>query len=373
MTLSQKLRQMNGSNDLHELRRKYGILGNPFPASNQFFQNDHFRLDADDKVENYISEFVGNRRSRAIVIKGTQGVGKTNFMRYFESEIQSALQSFQRIYVVKYVADPEASFSGTTRKVLDELGNSHLSKLTKRLCDNGKPIGVANNLDVRVALKRLCQAYGTSVETNVQQLFMQWIRGSNVLKEHRVMLGVQFRLDTVESTTAALRDLVCVSAEAKVLGGVFLLLDELEKQDGALRPMAVVRYLSALRAIIDALNLGLFLMIAITPDALIRYSAALPALRGRLENQVELFPLKNSDQAVSLASYYLDNAKAKARVTHPEYNSTIARDILSREELETCFVKLWKQRLARADDGVRQREYLHKLHELCESRIRESG
>ena len=100
-------------------------------------------------------------------------------------------------------------------------------------------------------------------------------RIEEVLKVHRQSLGVQFRLDTVESRTAALRDLIQVSAAAGVLKGVFLLLDELEKQDGVLGLTAVVRYLSALRSIVDALPERLFLMIEITHDALLRYSARL--------------------------------------------------------------------------------------------------
>lgn len=372
MTLSQKLQPLKENGRALTLFRRFGILENPFPAANQLFPNDRFRLGADDKVENYIRDFVDNQRSRAIVINGTQGVGKTNFMRYFESEIQSALRSFPKIYIIKYVADPEASFSGTSRKVLDELGNSHLSSLINMLCKDTKLIDFANGYHMKIALGRLCKFHGSEYEHNVQQLFMEWVRGSRILKRHRSLLGVQFRLDTVESTTAALRDLVHVSVKAGVLGGVFLLLDELEKQDGTLGPTAVVRYLSALRAIIDALNFGLFLMIAITPDALIRYSVALPALRGRLGNQVELAPLKCSAEAVKLASFYLSVAKAKARAKFPDSSDFNDDDILENDALEDCFERLWDRRVIRAEDGVRQREYLHELYELCESRIQES-
>ena len=78
---------------------------------------------------------------------------------------------------------------------------------------------------------------------------------------------------------------------ATVLKGVFLLLDELKKQDGVLGPTAVVRYLSELRSVVDARPHWLFLMLGITPDALRRYSVAFPALRGRLQNQSRWSPL----------------------------------------------------------------------------------
>ena len=142
-------------------------------------------------------------------------------------------------------------------------------------------------------------------------LMMDWLLGQRLLKGHRLSLGVQFRLETVESKTAALRDLVQVSGEAGVLKGIFLLLDELEKQGGVLGPRAIIRYLSAVRAIVDALPRRLFLMIAITPDALDRYSYSLPALRSRLENRIELSPLTEVEEAVKLAQFYIDRAAKK--------------------------------------------------------------
>src|SRR5207237_18328 len=98
-----------------------------------------------------------------------------------------------------------------------------------------------------------------------------------------------------------------------ILRGIFLLLDELEKQDGVLGPTAVVRYLSAMRAIIDALPSHLFMMIAVTPDAMRRYSVALPAFRSRLQNQLSLATLTNVDDALALSSFYLHNAREAAK------------------------------------------------------------
>ena len=86
------------------------------------------------------------------------------------------------------------------------------------------------------------------------------------------------------------------------------MLDESEKQERVLGPTAIARHLSALRTVVDALPQRPFLMIGITPDALRRYSAALPALRGRLQNQITLEPLKDVDEATNLANFYLNAA-----------------------------------------------------------------
>jgi hypothetical protein len=149
-------------------------------------------------------------------------------------------------------------------------------------------------------------------------------------------------------------------------------LDELEKQDGVLSATAVVRYLSSMRAIIDALPNHLFMMLAITPDALRRYSLALPAFRSRLENRIELQPLNELDEALNLASFYLNEALKQAE---PEVAPKGRRPepLVTKEQMRDVFSGLLERARRRGDDGVRQREFLHALHGLAEDRIQASA
>ena len=188
---------------------------------------------------------------------------------------------------------------------------------------------------------------------------------------HREALGVQFRLDTVESKTAALRDLAKVSGEADVLRGIFLLLDEIEKHDGVLGIRAVMRYLQALRAMIDALPRRLFLMVAVTPDALRRYSESYPALRSRLQDRLELKSLTSVKAAKRLAQFYLDEGRAAANRKMGEVDEG-PPDILSPKEITECFVALERQAQEGADYGVSQRDFLHHLHRRAESKVTDS-
>ena len=191
-------------------------------------------------------------------------------------------------------------------RLFQELSTDHLIKLAAKISENPGLIDVVRSQDMRSALHRLV---ATEDKQDVAKLMMEWLLGFRLLKIHRETLDVQFRLDTVESKTSALRDLVLVSSESNILKGIFLLLDELEKQDGVLGPTAVVRYLSAMRAIIDALPNHLFMMIAVTPDAMRRYSVALPAFRSRLQNQITLAPLASFEDAEALARFYLGAAQ----------------------------------------------------------------
>lgn len=365
MSLRERLRNRSADTG-GRLYGRFGILENPFPASNQTTGNPHNPLVADQEVEDRIFSFLRDGRSQVMVVAGTQGVGKTNFLNYCEAEIRDARQELNGYYVVRYLADPEASFDGTTRRLFEELGTEHLVDLAKALRSESSPIEQARGHDMRTALRHLARGD----DDGVGERMMEWLLGHRLLKAHRLSLGVQFRLDTVESKTGALRDLVQVSSEAGVLRGIFLLLDELEKQGGVLGPRAISRYLSAVRAIVDALPMRLFLMIAITPDALERYSYALPALRSRLENRIELSPLAEVGDAVNLAQFYIDFARRQARRSRSEAAGT--DEIVSRQEIENQYRMLKSQAAKRGDTGVRQREFLHRLHRAAEEAIRAS-
>jgi hypothetical protein len=240
-----------------------------------------------------------------------------------------------------------------------------LAELAKKLENDQRPLDVVRSQDMRSALAMLSQ---TPNDTELGKLLMDWLLGFRLLKAHRERLEIQFRLDTVESKTAALRDLVLVSSEAGILNGIFLLLDELEKQDGVLGPTAVVRYLSAMRAIIDALPNHLFMMIAVTPDAMRRYSVALPAFRSRLQNQVTLLPLDDLDEARALAHFYLNHAKTAARRSRSA-SSPGEEDLVTDHQIADAFNQLKGLAERRGDVGVRQREFLHQLYKAAEDAI----
>lgn len=339
----------------------FGVAGNPFPASNQTSGNPHYPIAEDDEAERRIAAFLRDGESEVLVIVGTQGVGKTNFLNYLESEIRDA--ELEGYYVVRYMADPEPSFDGTIRTIFQELGIAHLRKLVLALSEATDTLSIVRSYDLRQALLALVK--GTD-----EQLFplcLEWLFGFRVLNAHRHGLGVSFRLDTVESRTAVLRDYILLSVELNVLHGVFLLLDELEKQAGVLGPRAVVRYLSALRAIIDALPRRLFMIIAVTPDAMRRYGSALPAFRSRLENTIALMPLSSLDEAKRLAHFYV----AQARKTSAQDTERSVRELITEADIEEVFRETNVISRRRGDEGIRQREFLNKLHNIAETRLQE--
>lgn len=368
MSLRDRIREEVANDAPRRIYEIFGVDSNPFPASNQTSANPHRRTNADAEVEDKIVTFLRDKRSQVVVVEGTQGVGKTNFLNHFEHEIQTATVEMDGYYIVRYFADPERSFDGTTRRLFEGLGTDHLQRLADALGDMGKKkrlkaIQAARGYDMQTALSHITR--DPSPEN--LRFMMDWLMGLRILKAHRLALGVQFRLDTVESKTSALRDMIQASVAAGVLKGIFLLLDELEKQDGVLGPVAVVRYLSAVRAIVDALPDRLFLMVGITPDALLRYSVALPALRGRLENKITLEPLSEATDAVELMQFYVASARRSAG--KKQEGDGGEQEIVTIEEAEEQFHQLYERGQRRGDDGVRHRAYLHELHKIAEEAI----
>ena len=370
MSLRDRLSQATAPANLNRLFAKFGFEGNPFPASSQTTDNPHRRSPSDDAVDQKIESFVRDHKTQVIVIEGSQGVGKTNILNYYERELRDVLPTLGGFYVVRYLADPESSFDSILRRLFQELGNDHLRSLGEALHANpakaDEAIEQARNYEVRIALRKLATSDGAPP---VVEALHEWFMGLRLLKIHREILGVNFRIDTVEAKTAAFRDLVQASSTMGLLNGVFLLLDELEKQDGVLSATAVARYLSSMRAIIDALPNHLFMMLAVTPDALRRYSLALPAFRSRLENRIELQPLLTVDDALELAHFYVNEARTNAQKVHGKKGGSA--DILDDAQIAETFSSYLDRAKRRNDTGLRQREFLSALHELAETQLRQ--
>ena len=349
--------------------KRFGVTSNPFPPSSQTTNNPHLEGPVDKEIEERVESFIRDNKTQVVVVEGTQGTGKTNVLNHYEAEIADlhAGGDLPGFYVIRYLADPEASFEGTIRRLFQELGVDHLGKLAAKLRKDDTLIERARSVEVRTAMRKLAMSTPGPEAQAVAISFLDWLLGMRLLKIHRQHLGVNFRLDTVEAKTAALRDLVIVSSAAGILQGIFLLLDELEKQDGVLSPSAVVRYLSALRAIIDALPNHLFMMIAVTPDALRRYSVALPAFRSRLQEKVELLPLQEANEAIALAEFYVAEArKAAAKV---KGKSGPNRPILTESDIREAFEALFDRSRRAGDAGLRQRTFLHQLYLQAEKVI----
>ena len=321
-----------------------------------------------------VKTFYSDRKSHVISITASQGIGKTNLLNAYEIALREKLSPLG-FFIIRYVADPEPSFDPLIRSIFENLGEDYLRRSINVLaekqdrCDVDELLKFVRTSEIKTMLKALLEAKNDS-ENKLDfrlSLAYQWLLGLPVRKSHQNELNVNFRLDTVEAKTRALRDIVYLGWEMKTLEGIFILLDELEKQDFSLSKTVVLRYLSALRALIDALPKYLFLMVALTTDALNRYREMLPAIRGRLANEVQLSPLSHEEEAVKLFEFYLEHGQREAKNFAQDKQWQMGSDVLLNEDsARLLFYQLSKRSNIQ---GVRQRDYLHALYEKANESI----
>ena len=380
MSLLDRMNTPPPSGGASSLYSKYGIGSNPFPAAGR--PSGHPRLEngLDDEVESRFREFeTPARPSQIILVEGTQGVGKTNLLNYYEDQFRRYYDQDEAFYIIRYYPDPEPSFDAIVRRIFQSLDQGHFEKLAEALArapDSERDAAkeVARSLDVRIVLnglERLARS-GEDIDEGAR-LALEWFGGLRVLKRHREVLGVNYRLDTVEARTQALRDITYVSERLGLLKGMLLLLDELEKQDYYMSKTPVLRFLSAIRALIDALPRCLFLILAITPQARLRYFAMLPALAGRLQDILEIRPIERFEEAEALCDFYIDKERAAARVL-PANGPAEQGDspLFSQEELRATFRGLMATAADRGDEGVTPRNLLHALYEGWNKKVNPS-
>ncbi len=348
----------------------YGVEGNPFPAAGQPTGHPRMEDKIDDEFASRVQHFESSGRpSQVVLVEGTQGVGKTNLLNYYEQQFREFYEGDEAFYIIRYYPDPEPSFDSVVRRIFQALDHAHFERIGRALADapaatRDSVKEVARNHDVRIVLNGLERA-GTETErlSECARLALEWFGGLRILKKHREGLGVDYRLDTIESRTQALRDVVYVSERLGLLKGILLLLDELEKQDYSLSKTPVLRFLSATRALIDALPRNLFLVLAMTPQARLRYFAMMPALAGRLQDIVKLDPIEEFTKAKALCSFYIERARESARVSeHIQGKVQGNRVIFDEEDLVRLFEEAKERSSEMGTEGITPRDFLHRLH-----------
>ena len=356
----------------------YGVHENPFPAAGQTSGHPRQEDLIDDQIVQRVQQFESNGRpSQVIIIEGTQGVGKTNFLNYYEQDFRDYYSRDEAFYIIRFYPDPEPSFDSVIRRIFQGLDHDHFKKIGSSLANAESDISndakeIARSHDVRIVLNSLEKA-GKNSNDDLEEcarLALEWFGGLRLLKRHREILGVDYRLDTVESRTQALRDIVYVSEKLNLLKGILLLLDELEKQDYSLSKTPVLRFLSAIRALIDALPRVLFLILAMTPQARLRYFAMLPALDGRLQDILSLHPIKEYSEAIKLYDFYVGHARETARNSkETQDNEQGMQELFNSDELKDIFNNLFTRSSELGREGITQRDFLHHLHGKWEEKV----
>jgi hypothetical protein len=360
-----------------ELFRRFGVTGNPFPPAGQPSGHPHLDIGADAEIIARLRSFLADQHSQVIVVSGEQGVGKTNLLSHYDTELRKLASSRRHgNYIVHYYSDPEPSFDGVLRRLLQELGESYFANVARRM-EGKTPAELASiydrtrNRDLQAVLRTLAKAETTGESNQLKaaaQAAFEWVTGSRLLKLHRELLGVYYRLDTLESKTQVLRDLMEVGDHLGIVRGVLLLLDELEKQGYTTSKTAILRFLLAIRALIDALPRHLFLLVALTPTAKNRYFQMLPAVQSRMQKEVRIESFAAWSNAETLYQFYMSKARESARIELPN-EIPGEEQVLTLKEAHGEFDRQFGRAAQRGAEGVTPRDLLEGWHARTQEKI----
>ena len=101
----------------------YGVEGNPFPAAGQPSGHPRKEDTIDDEMERRVRNFESeDRPTQVVVIEGTQGVGKTNLLNYYEHQLREFYGDDEAFYIIRYYPDPEPSFEFSCPENISRIG-----------------------------------------------------------------------------------------------------------------------------------------------------------------------------------------------------------------------------------------------------------
>ena len=163
-------------------------------------------------------------------------MGKATLLDHYEEQCRDYCRGRGAYYVIRYQPAPSVSWLAHTilRSIVP------LEKIGRTLARRGKAAKhavkeCAQSPEVRTVLNRLAQAAESDVRlAECARLARAWIVGRPITKRHRAALGVSSRLYQLTARMQALRDVVYVSERLRLLDGVVLLIDELERPDYSL-------------------------------------------------------------------------------------------------------------------------------------------
>ena len=368
MSLKERLGLQNSHTPTSDRVTSYGIGRNPFPSASQTSGHQRLVDSTDEEIEKRLRDFLSNYTSQVVVIEGTQGTGKSNLLQFYEKELPTLDEGDGGVFVVHYYPDPEPALDKLLAHMIQDLGPEYLESVVKKLkaattAEAEKATSQIRGPEFRQMVRRLRQKPDADL-AEACALAIEWLRGLRIFKKHTLILGVYQRLDTTESRIGAVRDLLVVSEAIGRLRALFLLLDELEKQEDVSRSnIHVVRYLASLRALIDALPRRFFLVLAITPSARDTYRRYYPALASRLEGSViRLKGIETLDLARSLYDFYLEAERNRMKESEADHFPKKLKEPLTPKEIEELY-KSASFDVQRTAGRLTPRLWLQKLHE----------
>ncbi len=335
-----------------------GYVRNPFPTQGEVLPDVYVpRPELEGLQADLVAFLSGRPQGKVWALSGEQGVGKSNFLRMLEQQLEDSLASGEVTRTGFNLFHGNAwSPANLVAGIATAIGQENVGKLLKAA---PPPPAAFEQTDFGRFWTNACKG-DQAIST---EFLIRWLAGGQTYAAERVQYKIQAR-DRLAPAIAVpyLRALLNMLSDAGVIQRIVLLFDELENMQ-AIKKAQQEEYMQLLKTLLNAFNWqGLYVILAGAPAVFGYLGTALPSLASRWELLV-LEPIRNVDQALALAREY------KKHFMMPSANRDLNELFPTEVDIKAAYVDL-----AQAQRGlVRQRTLLTKLHGLVETKVEGRG
>jgi hypothetical protein len=309
--------------------RHFGLLENPFPSrSHPVWDVFHNQTQLLKRFYMDLGEFVRAGTTTTLFFTGGNRIGKTHFCQYHRLTLPNELAKRNKLVPIAMVSAESCRFFDLYRPIIDQFDECLRLQTGQGLFSSiwrDQLLSIAETLspgDFRQAMRTIASTTDADFPA-VHALLMQWLRGERLRLTQRRDLGVSSIIDSLAHSLNVLQGLTEIlrawdPGDGSSCPGVILFVDEFELIWTHRRDQRD-RFLQALRALVDACPMGLFLCVAMAtgtgydPEDV---ETGYPALFARLKGARDIPALVEVAGAVEAQEYakaFMDHARKKAQ------------------------------------------------------------
>lgn len=309
-----------GKSERSDKWRKWGVTGNPFPASAVAHPDPydgHILPDDLESLNSWLSGAVSettddNRSRRPLAMKGSIGVGKTHWLHEAERAIRSYREEahLEKQIIVSYHALTDVGMKTLSLGGLMKEGLEGSDILRDTLIACGEvtddDFDLPSATPLRVPLQRLARARGGDRQ-EISQAFEAWLFRRHVSPSMLGRLGASGRLESEGQWVRALAHFTRVMQKLSGFRAWIVLLDQLEDlwRRDVTTPLRRARFLTELRSLIDEAYAGAPISVAMAWNTAVAAEASRKGIPTDVEDQlrkdyIALFTRIHQDRVIEI-------------------------------------------------------------------------
>lgn len=345
--------------------KRYGFLRNPFPINVQEFHRICYNQDDVKKIfVSRLGSFIANQEIETLLIHADHRVGKTNFLRYYYNELKDISKNNGNIFNYAYIREYNDNYLIFHKAIIDELGVDFFVKLFNEIKDNTEILDDIQETDFKKGIRSCIESITLSGGLNFEYvfLFFEWFKGIKYTQKKLEKIDVSSSITTSSLAIRYLNDLIKLSRISGVLKGLIIFMDEFESIFGeSVSRGKRDKYLQDIRSLLDEIQIGIFIICAITPNALLELSKY-QALKARFGESISLSSIRDIDEAKAYANEYINFAKEEVK----NNNNKSIKNIISNNNIKKIYNDF-------DEEEIKQGYFFEKLHYFIEDKISESS